>query len=151
MKPSSFCYLGNDRFEVVLVEPTAVDVLSLVEGDTRVRVTRFGATGCAKHGWATEDGLPPLRHVAELVAFLGDDDRRGVIELAVELDDVGTLEFDNGACRLTVHATRRFVSVLGSLVLPRHANQLVHELLESPGVSMCFDDSGRIVERPRAL
>ncbi|MFK7817473.1 MAG: hypothetical protein AB8G99_02035 [Planctomycetaceae bacterium] len=114
---------------------TVEGILQRIDERLATTVTRFGATGYARHGWATEGDLPPLGSVGELVAFFSEQGEIGVLELQVEVDALGMFEcWGDSGCHIVVRSIRRFVSIAAIAMPSSVVGKLVDQLMNHPGV-----------------
>lgn len=149
MTPPAFRYEPRDGAHSLYIgELSAVAALSLLDPGATLRVTEFGATGYATHGWATEAELPPLATVAALRDFL-EQPALGLIELAVEIDGVGRVSWqDDGELHFQLLRRDRALAILTAIVPAAFAGRVIYAVLHAPRRYVTYSTAGVIATYP---
>src|SRR5215203_4376463 len=100
MNPSVYLFRESEKgFELYLGEFSTIDGLSCFNPQIKAQITSFGASGYKRFGWATENELPALNTVAEIIEFLKSEGEIGLIEIEVKIQNVGLLStHDDSEC-----------------------------------------------------
>jgi len=142
--PSVFRYeVAREGFGLYLGELSTTEGLGLFAPSTPLKLVRFGATGYARLGWATEKELPPLPTAGAMRDFLTENEPIGLIELEAVLGDGVLLSsHDDGECHFRFHDRAEMMDVLLKTAPMSHHGRAVHAILAAQGLYVTIDPDG---------
>ncbi len=93
MNPSVYLYKNSEKgFKLYLGDFSTIDGLSCFDPKTKAQIVNFGASSYRNFGWATENEIPKLNTVAEIIKFLKSEGEIGLIDFKTTIQDIGSLK-----------------------------------------------------------
>ncbi|MEP6902339.1 MAG: hypothetical protein ABJA66_11350 [Actinomycetota bacterium] len=146
MNPSVYLFRESKKgIELYFGEFSTLDGLSCLNQQTKAQITRFGATGYKEFGWATENELPALNTVAEIIEFLKSKGEIGIIDIEVKIQNVGLLStHDDSECHFTLLEKSQILAILEIAAPLAYSGLIFNKLIENPAYYMTFDEFGKM-------
>lgn len=135
MSPSTYNYKETEAgHELYLGEFSTVEGLVLFDMDAQAEVVEFGATSFRSFGWATENELPELCQVKDIVTLLTTDEDLGLVDFSARIKNGDVLStHDDGECHFILGTRSRVIEMLLQVCPGGIAQQMIGTLLKFQG------------------
>lgn len=144
MNPSVYLFRESEKgFELYLGEFSTLDGLSCLNPQSEAQITSFGASSYKNFGWATENELPALNTVAEIIEFLKNEGEIGLIDIEVKIFNVGLLRtHDDSECHFILLEKNQILAILELASPLAYSSLIFNKLVENPDFYITFDEFG---------
>ena len=146
MNPSVYLFRESEKgFELYLGDFSTLDGLLCLNPQSEAKITEFGATCYKQFGWATENELPALNTVAEIIDFLKSEGEIGLIEIEVKIQNVGLLStHDDNECHFILLEKSQILAILKAAAPLAYSSLIFNKLIENPDYHLTFDEFGKM-------
>ncbi|WP_375562031.1 hypothetical protein ACE193_05645 [Bernardetia sp. OM2101] len=150
MIPSLFLYKKiEDKYLFYVLELSTLDGLKLLPQELESDITDFGATEYKQFGWATQNDIPKLSTVKDVVRFLENEQELGLINFEVIIKNYGKLSsHDDGECHFELDSKLELISIFKKILPFPHQNKLLAHLLKYQNQYLKVDEIGNIIHYP---
>lgn len=148
MNPSVYLYNETVQgFEIYLGQCSTLEGLSLLDPETKLVVTEFGATCYKKHGWATEKDIPVFENVGNFISFLKSEGDIGIVGFDALMPEVGALNtHDDAECHFVFKSKHICMSVLKSVAPAQYCDMFINKLVGNPGLYLMCSKDGNVTK-----
>lgn len=148
MNPSVYLYKKSDKgFELYLGDFSTIDGLSCFDLQTKAQVINLGASSYKNFGWATENEIPELNTVAEVIEFLKSEGEIGLIDFRATIQNIGTLNtHDDSECHFVVSEKNQIFDILKIAAPLEFTSLIFNKITENPNVYITFGESGKMTK-----
>ena len=146
MNPSVYLYKKSERgFELYLGDFSTLDGLRCLDPQSEAKITSFGASGYKKFGWATENEIPELNTVAEIIEFFKSEGEIGLIDFTATVQNTGSLHtHDDSECHFILLEKKQILAILKIAAPIEYSGLIFNKLVENPDFYIKFDEFGKM-------
>lgn len=148
MNPSVYLYNETDQgFEIFFGRCSTLEGLSLLDSETELVITEFGATCYKKLGWATEKDIPAFENVGDFISFLKPEGDIEIVSFEALMPEVGTLStHDDAECHFIFKSKHRCMSVLKAVAPAQYNDLFINKLVGNPRLYLTCGKDGNITK-----
>jgi hypothetical protein len=135
----------NNEFEIYLGEFSTLEGIKLFDNNTKIKVLNFGASNYKNYGWTTQNEIPQIETINELIIFFETESDFGLIEFEIEINNVGKLSsHDDGECNITTNSKQLAYEIIKQVSPIIYKDLLLSELINNQNHYITINDNGKI-------
>jgi hypothetical protein len=135
----------EEGFGLYLGDCSTAEGLSCFHPQTKAQITNFGASDYKGFGWATQDDLPELNTVGDLISFFESEELIDLVDCEVVIHDIGSLStHDDCECHFKMKEKSQIYAILKIATPSEFTDVIFNKLIENPNCYLTFDEDGKM-------
>lgn len=135
----------NNEYEIYLGEFSTLEAISLFDNNFEIKVLNFGASNYKSYGWATQNEIPKIETINELIIFFQSQSDFGLIEFEIEINNIGKLSsHDDGECNITVNSKQLAYKIIKQVSPIIYQDLVLSELINNQNHYITIAENGEI-------
>ncbi len=146
MNPNVYLYKKSEKgFELYLGDFSTLEGLFCFKPQADAQIISFGASGYKKFGWASENEIPELNTVAEIIEFFKSEGEIGLIDFEAKIKDIGVIRtHDDSECHFIFSEKDQILDILKVAAPSEYLGLIFNKLIENPNFYITFDEFGKV-------
>ncbi len=135
----------DNKYEIYFGEFSTLDGIKLLNKNLKIKFEEFGATNYKKIGFATENDIPKLESIEELINFLENEDYIDIINCKIEIVGIGKLStHDDGECCFTLDSKEMTFDLIKKTAPIVYQDKILSELINNQNKYIIIDSNGNV-------